>query len=780
MSHFLTYTPETLDRYRLSVTGWLQKALTAVDTFSDEGTGSFFRDSKQPDASKTLTTPARSYMALVSASRHSPPKQSGGKKTWVEKYALYGPNIPVSLVKRVLQNVETKRRLNNFELAKLADLATVDKFVSRFHADAQCTSKLEPINRDIIASVRNSIKVIAKDPYGEAYIDDDDPDTRHFFVTLHLLRAAHAYGIAVDRAAASVIVSAAKRYCIEQCYFASRTVQHRVDAARLAFAGVIYCQFEDEIDLDLIVSIVDALADQQRPTGNWPAIHPILRKDDPNNPWYIATHDLALCLTWLYFQPRVPEAPRIVILQMMENYFLKWIVPTFRQAEGQSVNRIFSGWSDDRATGGDMVVGWASAVVCHFLANYLDVLDDVINRRVIESLGLQAHAQRYLVESGQPASNPRFGTRNDAGSPTPVWIDLPPYAWSSKVSDGHIQARIVYNWTDPTEKNKLSLAIAREVIQPIRECSDFVVGPKSVGILDGPPGTRKTSLVKTVAYILEWPYIAVPASAFFDQGFDMMETRASEVFRRLNFLTYCVVFFDEFEEFLKERGSEGSVDLDKLNEARILQSDNRTIAAFTTSAMLPRLQELHDRRKCLVFLATNHLQKVDEAIVRPGRFDYQLLIDHPKVKRFTRDDSYFENPGLQTLTRLKLAFNPVTMKVEDTSRLNRISKAVRGALGGADVQKALKEFNDSGAIRNRYKSSTPSSAAGVAPSGISVDPDEYHVWFRLIEVAMEAAARRINAGASAAAAREAAALKLGMEIKNYSSEGRKGPAPLVD
>src|ERR1700732_2906628 len=102
----------------------------------------------------------------------------------------------------------------------------------------------------------------------------------------------------------------------------------------------------------------------------------------------------------------------------------------------------------------------------------------------------------------------------------------------------------------------------------------------------------------------------VPASVFFDQGFDMMEARASEVFRKLNYLTCCVIFFDEFEEFFKDRGA-GSQTSRKVAQ----DVDSRTIAAFTTSAMLPRLQDLHDRRRCVIFLATNHLGKIDPAII---------------------------------------------------------------------------------------------------------------------------------------------------------------------
>ena len=52
-----------------------------------------------------------------------------------------------------------------------------------------------------------------------------------------------------------------------------------------------------------------------------------------------------------------------------------------------------------------------------------------------------------------------------------------------------------------------------------------------------------------------------------------------------------------------------------------------------TTGMLPRLQELHDKAECLVFLATNIKEVIDPAVRREGRFDFKLQIDHPLCPR---------------------------------------------------------------------------------------------------------------------------------------------------
>lgn len=194
------------------------------------------------------------------------------------------------------------------------------------------------------------------------------------------------------------------------------------------------------------------------------------------------------------------------------------------------------------------------------------------------------------------------------------------------------------------------------------------------GILPGVPGTGKTTLVRTLAEVIEWPLVMVPASVIFEKGFDMMEARASEVFRRLNYLSGCVIFFDEFEEFFRDRRN-----LEKPTpkgrrrapgEGPDSPIHDRTIAAFTTSAMLPRLQDLHDEARCLIFLATNHLGKIDPAIRRLGRFDFMEWINHPTLKRIS---DYLKHRTKITLEK-------------------RIVAAVEAALTVRQVSKKLKKF----------------------------------------------------------------------------------------
>ncbi len=179
----------------------------------------------------------------------------------------------------------------------------------------------------------------------------------------------------------------------------------------------------------------------------------------------------------------------------------------------------------------------------------------------------------------------------------------------------------------------------------------------------------------------------------------MMEARASEVFRQLNYLTGCVIFFDEFEEFFRDRrnlikfSTEG-VDLES-GEGPDSPIHDRTIAAFTTSAMLPRLQDLHDEARCLIFLATNHVEKIDPAIRRFGRFDFMVWVRHPTLERIL---DFLDHPTKITFERdMDIPTDPIKKTPKDKKHEKEhrdISAAIKEALNDPKVVNKIKKFNE--------------------------------------------------------------------------------------
>ena len=704
--------PDDLVKLRNTVKDWLEKAAKSVITFADANKGTFKKEYKEKKPKEnlsgekdSLTVTARCYMALVCAYSCLDEKQ--GFEKIQKKLMTFNKKYKESKI-----SFSESDENNNFKLAHHADLKFVENFSNQFFDDRnnidfhKSSSFKRVINKLPNLSSANQKGISSN---WEMHLIQGDSTSKHFFVTLHYLRAKAILNPEdpLDQELKNELTDEAKQFCIEQCFYNQRGLHNLLDTTRLTFASVIYILYAPYVDKELCMAVIETLAETQQKSGSWSATHPIIREG--KDPWYITTHEISLCLTWLYFQPKLPDPARPILLKMMEKYFTKWVIPTYLRVGDHN------GWCNDRVNGHDVVSGWATGIICHFLANYYNVLNDHINRRVIETLNLQTYSKRYLIDETLQNINYRWKIKcydgdDDRNNKQPVWPDLPPYSWK-EYNAVDIADTIRSNWTDPSIDGTLSTKLAEHVISPI--IKNRLIRPKNyiAGILDGPPGTRKTSLVDTVSEILKWPLISVPASVIFEKGFDQMEAQASIVFRMLNYLTCCIIFFDEFEEFVRDRQDD------------CMPTHNRTIAAFTTSSMLPRLQDLRNEKQCLIFLATNHIDKIDTAIIRPGRFDYQETINHPVIKRFTEKNSYLDNLTKRTLGELNIQnddsnnkkkediINAVKKALEDGNLLEKLRKSNK-SLGKADetikfnfVENSLKEvekiYNESDGIEKR-------------------------------------------------------------------------------
>jgi len=137
---------------------------------------------------------------------------------------------------------------------------------------------------------------------------------------------------------------------------------------------------------------------------------------------------------------------------------------------------------------------------------------------------------------------------------------------------------------------------------------------KAFGILFfGPPATGKTQYAKGIACKLKWPLIILTPSHFLLEGFAGIEKLSTEIFKKLEYLKNVVILFDELDEFIRIRKD----------------SDQYESRLFTTS-MLPKIQELHEKHYLIyIFNTNNTYDKIDKAIIRPGRFDFILNIGPP-------------------------------------------------------------------------------------------------------------------------------------------------------
>jgi SpoVK/Ycf46/Vps4 family AAA+-type ATPase len=128
---------------------------------------------------------------------------------------------------------------------------------------------------------------------------------------------------------------------------------------------------------------------------------------------------------------------------------------------------------------------------------------------------------------------------------------------------------------------------------------------------------------KEIARFIGWPHLAVDPSFLLRNGMDGIQAEANTIFRMLEETERVVVLFDEFDEFVRERGS----------------SDAEQFSRLLTTAMLPKLASIHKRATLVFIIATNNIRQFDLAIRRPGRFDRVIQIMPPsyeeKIKKKT-------------------------------------------------------------------------------------------------------------------------------------------------
>jgi transitional endoplasmic reticulum ATPase len=136
--------------------------------------------------------------------------------------------------------------------------------------------------------------------------------------------------------------------------------------------------------------------------------------------------------------------------------------------------------------------------------------------------------------------------------------------------------------------------------------------PKGI-LLYGPPGSGKTLLAKALAHESEVNFISVKGPELISKYVGESERGVREVFRKAKLASPCIVFFDEFESLVPQRGAQGAT-----------QATERVISQFLTE-----LDGLEELKGVLVLAATNRKDLIDPAILRPGRFDFIIELPMP-------------------------------------------------------------------------------------------------------------------------------------------------------
>jgi transitional endoplasmic reticulum ATPase len=176
------------------------------------------------------------------------------------------------------------------------------------------------------------------------------------------------------------------------------------------------------------------------------------------------------------------------------------------------------------------------------------------------------------------------------------------------------------SWDDVGGLAELKEELKEAIEWPIKykEAFDYVdvATPKGI-LLHGPPGTGKTLIAKALAKMTESNFISIKGPELLSKWVGESEKGVREIFRKARQAAPCIIFLDEVDALVPRRGSGGS---------------GSHVTENVVSQILTEIDGLEELHNVLIIGATNRLDIVDEALLRPGRFDRIIEVPNPDSK----------------------------------------------------------------------------------------------------------------------------------------------------
>ena len=218
--------------------------------------------------------------------------------------------------------------------------------------------------------------------------------------------------------------------------------------------------------------------------------------------------------------------------------------------------------------------------------------------------------------------------------------------------------------------NFTNVAGLEEEKEELEEVVDFLKNPQkytSVGaripkgmLLVGPPGTGKTLLAKAVAGEAGVPFFSISGSDFVEMFVGVGASRVRDLFEEAKKNAPCIVFIDEIDAVARRRGSGLGGGHDEREQ--------------TLNQMLVEMDGFGINEGIIVMAATNRVDILDPAILRPGRFDRKVAVGRPDVK------------GREEILKVHSKEKPLSEDVD----LRRVAQTTAG-FTGADLENLLNE-----------------------------------------------------------------------------------------
>src|SRR3990172_7493199 len=174
-------------------------------------------------------------------------------------------------------------------------------------------------------------------------------------------------------------------------------------------------------------------------------------------------------------------------------------------------------------------------------------------------------------------------------------------------------------WDDVGGLESLKEELREAIEWPIKHKEAFeyvdVQAPKGI-LLHGPPGTDKTLIAKAVAKMTESNFISIKGPELLSKWVGESEKGVREIFRKARQVAPCIVFLDEVDALIPRRGD----------------SSDSHVTQNLVSQILTEIDGLEELHNVLIIGATNRIDIIDPAILRPGRFDRIIEVPLPDSK----------------------------------------------------------------------------------------------------------------------------------------------------
>jgi len=183
--------------------------------------------------------------------------------------------------------------------------------------------------------------------------------------------------------------------------------------------------------------------------------------------------------------------------------------------------------------------------------------------------------------------------------------------WGGQLLDGDL-------WDRAAGMEREKALIDQRIVAPLAHpalAAQMGLRPPTTALMFGPPGTGKTTFAKATAGRLGWPFVELLPSKL-SSGEGTLANELREAFLELGRLDHVVIFIDEFDEIAPAR-------------------ESRPASAGVVNELLKSIPDLRRRPGKLLICATNFVEAIDRAVLRPGRFDLLIGIGPPDLAALT-------------------------------------------------------------------------------------------------------------------------------------------------